>query len=310
MLAFKLRWREGRSAKRAVTMLRIWADFFSRQQVHTLDDIGTEHLADFLSERTEAGDAPATLHQRLSVLKVAAEEALSARPPLATKPLPHIRKPKVLRVEKWWLTPERRAELVPALRHRFNDPLMADYVEFICETGLRVEEALRVRKRHVLALDTERPSLSVPGTKTAGSQKTIPLSPRAASIARYRLAEGGPDAVLFPVSYAALRERWRVRRPKLGLPHDATLKGLRRSYAGKLNRDGVPTEAVMRLMRHANITTTAGYLQLMGASDLENYRHYLGKHVEPQRQAAPPLRDQGADPAADLDYFGILESIM
>ncbi len=329
-LAFKLRWRAVRNADRNAAMLKTWFAFFQRHSVPSLDEIGTAHLADFIEERQQAGDSPATIRQRFSVLKVVTEEAINSRPPLATKPLPRIRKPRVPREEKWWLTPERRVEMVATLRHALDDFLLADYVEFICETGLRVEEALRLCRRHFLALDTRRPNLIVPGTKTNASQKPMPISERAAAIARYRLAFAPADARLFPVTYACLCYRWSSYRPALGLKGiaGATLKALRRSFAGKLNGNGVPTETVMRLMRHSRITTTAGYLELVGASDLEGARKWLvdpaalsgdtdtqrdvgrADHPRPPSARCSAPQPTGHAPLLDGDYCDILETMM
>jgi integrase len=264
-----------RPAKAFLTGSTGWLPWLSARGVRSLDDLTSVHTVRYLSERLDLGDSASTVRSRIAYLRGTFEEAMRSTPPLATRPCPRLKGPRAASGEKWWLTPEQRPKVIAALRYKLNNGLMADYVEFICETGLRVEEALRVQRRHLIDIDSDKPGLMVPGTKTAGARRPIPISVRAAEIAKCRLWDGAEDAPLFPTSYTALRQRWQVYRTVLGLPDDATLKGLRRSFAGSLHSKGAPTEDIRRLMRHAKISTTAEYLQLIGSADLEPTRRWL-----------------------------------
>ena len=84
---------------------------------------------------------------------------------------------------KWWLTPDDATRLLTYLRAEpepFRDAsLLADYVEFVSHTGLRVEEALRLTWQQVsLRFDEDADGshlrsfteMTVPGTKTQNAQ--------------------------------------------------------------------------------------------------------------------------------------------
>jgi integrase len=216
---------------------------------------------------------------------------------------------------KWWLRPHQQAELLAWLRDSSPeavlyveeprpDPIhldhptrvfgfetlrqhrarLADLIEWTSFTGLRIEESLRVRGTHLFPVqrpDEERVrwELDVPGTKTAGSRATIPISTEAAAIVeRLRPAAGEH---LFPIRYVYLQRIWRHQcRPFLGVPPEqysmATLKALRRTAARHLHATkGMPLDMVRQYLRHSDVQTTMGYLQLTGGYDRKEMGKYL-----------------------------------
>lgn len=246
-----------------------------------LDDVTSADVSRLVSELQAKGNSPATIKLKLSVLGTIWHEALIAYPPMATRALPPFRI-RSRPVEKWWLTPEDQKTLTGWLRGlgRHDADLMADYIDFVVASGLRVEEALRLEARHFSGLDTESPSFLVPGTKTAGSSVTLPLFHEAAEVARRRM-EGQPSHTrMFPILYRPLAKLWRECAEKLGVTAvpTATLKNLRRSFGGWATRNGMPTEMIRYYYRHENISTTAGYLKLVGGYDTETIRVWQDKN--------------------------------
>jgi integrase len=205
--------------------------------------------------------------------------------------VPYVREPKNL---KWWLTPEVEAQATGWMTaNGYHD--LRDYTIFVVRTGLRLEEVLRCQRTHFTGLATARPSLSIPGTKTAAAQASIPLLPEAAALALARLGpDGDPCDYLFagrtnqrtwkrhnggpsPMRYHDLQEPWLMCRRAIGLGdvRGATLKAFRRSFARIGSDRGVPTEILQKYLRHELISTTMEYLRLTGGSDVERMRQWF-----------------------------------
>lgn len=194
---------------------------------------------------------------------------------------------------KWWLTPANCERLLAYLRSGWVEPfasarLLANYVELVSLTGLRVEEALRLKWREVsLRIITtpegktvSRSEMTVPGTKTKGSQATnaIALSPTLLLMQMdLERKDKSPEARVFPIGYATLWRAWENARVFLGVQENkmSTLKALRRTAARHLTVNGMPTEMVRDYLRHSNIHTTMGYLSLVGGYSTEEQHRWL-----------------------------------
>lgn len=277
--AAAMRWRGTRNEKPTIAQAETVVSYFEGTGVHDLDDITTDHINAMVHHFQRSGTGSSSIKRKMAVLNVMCDVGLQAVPPLATRRVPtfRVRQPRVL---KWWLRPEDQARLTVWLRAQ-GDELMADYVDFVCFTGLRVEEALRVDATMFTGLDTAKPCLLVPGIKTDGSQKMLPILPEVVEVVKRRISAapriGGRAGMLFPVSYFTLRDKWSECRDYLGYGHihTATLRALRRSFARIASERGMPTEILRDYLRHSNIATTAGYLQLVGGYDAEMMRQWL-----------------------------------
>ncbi|MCW2317097.1 integrase [Rhodoblastus acidophilus] len=182
---------------------------------------------------------------------------------------------RIPKVPKWWLNPEThellRAHLKP------GDVLML-YVDWAVATGLRVEESLRLERSHFF---NDFRSLTVPGTKSEAAQASIALSTQARTLALVAFApdpEGcHPDTPMFRISYQSLYERWNAALQAVGVTQKgAVLKALRRSAARNLTvNKGMPLDVLRGYLRHRNVSTTMGYLQLTGGYSDEEQRRWL-----------------------------------
>jgi len=215
------------------------------------------------------GLTAATINSRLSALSVLGVDAKSSR---ASAP----------RAAKWWLRPASEAALLEALRTRPEPKarLLADYITFVAQTGLRVEEALRLEWTHI---DLTRRCIAVPGTKTANSAAPIPVGDEVVGLLARRQATAKPGkACVFPIDYYSLREAWLamcvpvLQASEGGDPSAKVLKALRRNAAHYLHVEkGMPLDYVRRYLRHGNVNTTIGYLNLAGDHHLEEMRRWL-----------------------------------
>jgi integrase len=289
------RWLGCRSEENSSKVAEEIVAFFEARGIVNFDDLTSADVAALVETWRAVGNMNSTMKGKLSKLKTMCNIAKEQVPRLASRGVPIYRFPKIRRL-KWWLTPEARVELLAYLRDELGRHIPADCIEFICFTGCRVEEALKLRQSHFSGLDTDKPTWTVPGTKTDNSQRTLALSNIAANIARRRIGEimeVGPqscptcgraypidhDARLFQVSYAEMKRLWARRcRPFLGVPatvQTCTLKALRRSFAAMATSNGMPTERLQHYLRHRKIETTIGYLELVGTHDIEEARKWL-----------------------------------
>lgn len=229
----------------------------------------------------ERGSSANTVNHHLSALSTINDIALDRKPPLCTARLP-IKRVKVKPIEKWWLRPEDLEKAVRWLETQ-AEYVFADYLQTLAFEGLRVAEGLRLRERHITGLGSEKPRLKVPGTKTAESQSTIPVFPRAVPVLERSIerAQTMEWDLLFPMTWRHANETWKQVRAVLGVTdvRTATLQSVRRSFAHYANEQGMPTKTLQKVLRHGTIGTTDKYLQLVGGTDAEDARRYF--EVEP-----------------------------
>ena len=269
---------------------QIWpmVEWFEDHGCANIDDITSYHLDKFVAHRREKNNTPNTINKYLSILGVLNTLALERKPPLCKSKLP-IKRLKVARMEKWWLKPDSLARLVEWLNER-GDTVFADLVQIICYQGFRIEEALRLRERHFTGLGTENPWVQVPGTKTQKSGRTIPVYTQSfelvdRSIKRARTLGW---STLFNMTPRQSRELWNECREFLGVGDvkTATLKALRRTFASYATKNGMPTRTLQDVMGHETITTTEGYLDLVGSGRTDDSRKFMNKEPKEEPKAS------------------------
>jgi len=257
-----------------------------------VESITTDMLAEYALDLSNKGQAITTINCKLSFVSVLFNEfkrdlrdPLDANRPFAAPEIPW-RKEK--HQVKWWLTPEMEPRVVAwCIEHRFHE--LADFITFGTHTGCRVEEALRLQRHH---FDFERNDMTIPGTKTDTSQRTVPLMEEAVRIAKRRLMHAPSTAYLFrfspnrtgrdedgfiEISYSRITKQWHKVKVAFGWKQDstATLKAIRRTFARRANDRGMPTELLRDYLGHGDIETTVGYLRLVGGHNREAMRGFL-----------------------------------
>lgn len=249
-----------------------------------IEDITAEHINRWSNHmlypphREDRKLSPSTVQTRLSVLKKAMQRAG------VTWPV-DVKKPQRSKRPKWVLSVEQQRDLINILLltgsiHVIKSEDLVDYIMLVTETGLRVEEVMRIKGAHIQkvglggsvleagadAVLGERYCLEVMGTKTASSYDLIPLSKAAMEILYRRVRwVGSNDICLFAMPYANLHDAWRWCMMKLGVTDEtATLKSLRRTFATRLAAKGIPATLLQKLMRHASLVTTSHYTNTVG----------------------------------------------
>ncbi len=252
------------------------------REIIAVAEVTPSDIARAVASWYNQGLSPATITKRLNCLSKLGVTVDGMRP-------------KKARGLKWWMRPEDRDRLCVYLRGIAVTPSadqryasLADFIEWTTYTGLRIEESLRlalkdVNLHHDGSFDNPLVGdVTVPGTKTANAQATLPLGTEAATILHRR---SWPAVVLatrvfHDLDYNWMLEKWTtVCRPFLGVGPEhptCTLKALRRSAAHYLHvTKGMPLDMVRDYLRHEDIETTIGYLRLTGGYNTEAMRRYL-----------------------------------
>lgn len=225
----------------------------------------------------QEGLSPATINKRLNCLSKMGVSVEGLR----------VKNPKSL---KWHLREDEKVTLLAELRALSSThwDKVANFIEWTTLTGLRIEESLRLTwgdigvDGAVLSDVWVFSSVTVPGTKTATSQATLPLGAAAGKVLR-SLWEADPQCrgktdPVFNLTYEDLAGSWSHIRFERSWKDDptATLKALRRSAARYLHVDcGMPLHMVQQYLRHESMDTTLEYLRLTGGYGTEEMRRYL-----------------------------------
>jgi hypothetical protein len=233
------------------------------------EDIGDRDVQQATAAWYAGGLSPATIQKRLNCLSKLGVNVEGCRKPV----------PKQL---KWHLPMEMKEEVCYWIEEEADRTVvpydLARYVRWTMVTGLRLEETLRLTRD---SFSKGYKDVNVPGTKTAGSQATLPLGSYARMLASSQCldAEAGQTGFKFIEStYEELRVGWEAVRERFGWRDDptATLKALRRTAAYHLHvEQGMPLAMVQRYLRHRAMSTTLAYLELTGGYGTEEMRRYL-----------------------------------
>ncbi|HVV70185.1 MAG TPA: hypothetical protein VHI52_01595, partial [Verrucomicrobiae bacterium] len=185
---FEARWRGIRTERRTLSQSLALVEYLESEGVTETAAVTESHLKGAIIKWKNEGLSPATIQCRLvlgSTMGIAARTKF-----------------RVPKVRKWWLRPEDEEEVVAYLagHHSQYAGTLSDLVQWTTRTGLRIEESLRVTRAMFVDLFGDRPSLSVPGTKSDLAGNVVQaISADAAAVARQRLGKGGRSGdLLFP----------------------------------------------------------------------------------------------------------------
>jgi integrase len=180
------------------TLLEVRNDLSS--SFERLEDAPPQVVQECVKRWQAAKFSPSTINARLSVLGIMGVKTDGC---WVKNKLP----------PKWWLKPDESSRLLAHLRATPSPfptaPLLADYIEFISYTGLRVEEALRLKWTDLsLSVTEDRPGvllsqseMTVPGTKTRRSHATLALGVLPSLLLLKRQQMTGDELRVFPIKY-------------------------------------------------------------------------------------------------------------
>jgi integrase/recombinase XerC len=199
--------------------------------------------------------------------------------PAVGKPRMAVPSPKPLRGED---TPEQLLQAVNQPDERQRDPWPERDVAVVALAlcaGLRLSELLALRAGSVLGRPGER-RVEVAGK--GGRPRTVPIEPELdAVVERYlesrrvrfgRVRPGDPlllDRKGAPLQRGGLQYLVESCYRRAGItdrvPRGAQLHALRHTFATRLAEDGANASEIMRLLGHASLTTSQGYIEVTAA---------------------------------------------
>ena len=232
-----------------------------------------------------AGRAPASVYRCWSTWNsffgfLVVDGVVAGNPmPAVGKPRMAVPSPKPLRGED---TPEQLLQAVNQADERQRDPWPERDVVVLALAlcaGLRLSELLALRAGSVLGRPGER-RVEVAGK--GGRPRTVPIEPELdAVVERYldsrrlrfgRLRPGDPlllDRRGEPLRRGGLQYLVESCYRRAGItdrvPRGAQLHALRHTFATRLAEDGANASEIMRLLGHASLTTSQGYIEVTAA---------------------------------------------
>jgi integrase/recombinase XerC len=250
----------------------------------TLSDLSPRVLrgafARFAGERAPASVARAWSSWNAFFTFLVTEQVVAGNPMSAVdKPRLASYSPKPLRGED---TPEQLLAAVSRADERQRDPWperdLAVLALALC-AGLRLSELLALRVGDLLGRAGER-RVEVAGK--GGRPRTVPVEPELdAVVVRYvesrrvRFGRVAPDEALLvdrrgvPLRRGGLQYLVTSCYRRAGImdrvPRGAQLHALRHTFATRLAEDGANASEIMRLLGHASLATTQGYIEVTGA---------------------------------------------
>lgn len=213
----------------------------------------TEQVVQSFTDRVSETSSPATVNRKLAVLS---KMLTYAHRMGWIKDKPEIRRKRESRGRVSFYSGEQ-IELIH--RHlESRSPVHADLFLFLCDTGLRLGEALALDWKDITP---ERVTVWEQKGANAGS---VPLTARAREvIERRRLLSptGGPFQ---ECTKHTCRYYWDIMREDLGKLDDPEFvwHTCRHTFVSRLVQAGVPLKTVKDLARHQDIQTTVRYSHL------------------------------------------------
>ena len=131
-----------------------------------------------------------------------------------------------------------------------NDFFMRDLITILADTGCRLSEALNIN-----ALTDVRDNVLVITINKANYPRSIPLTPRSVDVFKDR-------SNFQELNIDQVQRRFNSMKRTLSLVREATLHGLRHTFATVLVTRGASIDVVQNLLGHKNIQTTLIYAQI------------------------------------------------
>lgn len=172
---------------------------------------------------------------------------------------------------------------------------LRDFAILASETGGRPEEILSLHKAD---LHLEGPFVSLPGSKTRGARRDVPLAEAAPEVLRRR-SEKGSDGYIFPVRRPKIKNKEVGHIESLKKAHERIIRkhfaqtpfvpyAFRHTFATRCVQAGVGLPILAALLGHTDVTMTMKYVHVLkeqkiaAVDKLAKYVHVATKFKESQ----------------------------
>ena len=168
---------------------------------------------------------------------------------------------KIVHSRKYIYTREQIQSII-SFYHDNHDHDMKDLITILTDTGCRLSEALNIN-----ALTDVRDGVLTITINKADLPRSIPLTPRCVDVfqSRSNFKELNIDQV---------QRKFKTMKRTLSLSNEATLHGLRHTFATRLCERGASIDVVSKLLGHKNLQTTQIYAQITNVR-LQNVMNLL-----------------------------------
>jgi site-specific recombinase XerD len=243
-----------------------------------LDDIDRARLTTLVSTMIDKGYTLATINRKLSLISKILTLAVEWG---EVSNIPKIPRMKERNNRIRWVSDKEESLITGVLRDKGDHYrcLMASFVEFLRDTGMRLSEGLGVEEKDI---DLTKAVIYVWENK-ADHPRMVPMTDRVKGILEDRLRFGNkPFGVL---TKDKCEHYWNWAKERIGLSGDKyfVIHALRHATASRLVNAGVDLMIVKEYLGHKSIQTTLKYAHL----DPERLRKATetlngGKSSEPQ----------------------------
>lgn len=175
---------------------------------------------------------------------------------------PMEKKPESQHRVRWFSDKEER--LVVGYFQKIGQNSMADFIEFLIDTGLRLSEGLRLEEK-----DSTDGYVRVWINK-ADHPRSVPMTKRVKALVAKRLQAlpAGETRVFWDLNVHRCEYLWKAMREQLGFQTDTqfVIHVCRHTFGSRLVQAGVSLQVVQQLMGHKTITVTQRYAHLAAAN--------------------------------------------
>ena len=247
-------WKDAKSWDTIKCNLNTLTDFFGgNKKFSEIDDDAVDAFVAHLEE--EKKYPPSTINRKLAVLSRVMVYA-ERRGWIPYKPSIDRKKEEYSRVR--FYSAEERKEIQKTFKD-LDLPEYADLFVFLCDTGLRVGEALDLRWA-----DCDNGRVTVWKHKGA-KPGAVPTTARVDSIIARRVMKcGNLEGPWADMTKNTARYAWTKVRSELGKTEDASFvwHTCRHTFCSRLVQAGVPLKSIQDLARHQAVETTIRYSHL------------------------------------------------
>lgn len=162
----------------------------------------------------------------------------------------------MLKMPVVFLDKKRIQELIDGCAMNETGDRDADLIAFLYGTGLRISEALNLKKEDI---DFERSTVTVRNGKN-GKSRTVAATKEALKAIEHHYAEAKFGKPIWNITASGIRKRMRLLAKKMGIPR-LHAHSIRHAHAVALAKANVSLNYIQQQLGHSNIGTTSLYLQ-------------------------------------------------